>query len=176
MLDMKRMTALNVALFLAIAGTSTAILLAQREVPGELDIESIRVTFGGESQAAPAGGSSEARYPALGRKGIFDTIIQKPTPTPTPVPTPKPDPRLEEAIAEWRVDGVTKSLVFLSDKSKTEWEMTIGESKTIKFRGSDVVIILKSVNPKKGEATFSYTGPLEGEQQLMKSMFDDEEE
>jgi len=176
----QRLVAINAGMFLLVAGGAIALMSRSWPVPEEPPLERIqqRLENLASEVVTDKVADPEDHFPRFGAIPAFQDVITKPTPSPTPPPTPKPDPELAEAIKTWKLDGVAKGLVFVSDKqSKEEWIMTMKDpaslKKTKRFKNEDMEIILESVDAIQMTATFVYEGK-QGKQTLTKGMFDED--
>ena len=174
MIEPRRIGFMNMTLFGITVVLAVAVMAPKPAIP-IVDEDSLAWL---KDPGASASGPTKAPsvYPELGKVDPFRVVVPRPTPTPTPVPTPPPDPSLEEAVANWRVNGVLKTFAVFSDKqSKNEWTMKLGgEPLTATVDGHNIRVVLLSTDMKSGTVVLIFDGP-QGRQTVTKKVSDDDQ-
>jgi hypothetical protein len=150
---------LNCVLFVVIVGISVMMLRQENSLPGPPPVKELHLAVDQRLASEPANADSvTAQLEKLGTVNLFDTIIPAPTPAPSPTPEPPKPPPIEEVVKDWKLSAVLSSYaLFQNRRTKEDWQMKIGESKTERFRNKDVKVYLDLIEKKTWSATVRIT-------------------
>jgi hypothetical protein len=142
-----RIMILNCILFVGIVGIAVAILNQENALPGPPPVEELRDAVDNRLENEELTGDAQgAELARLGSVNLFDTIIPSPTPAPTPTPAPPEPPDINEVIKDWELKGVLRNVVvFHNRRTREDWNMRIGDTKTERFRNRDIQIELEAI-------------------------------
>ena len=153
----KHTTRLNVSLFMTAIVVATGIFSGRYQLPGPPPLDELDSTVNihlAQNGKPPTAGP--VLHPGVGGINFAAPLIPLPSPAPEPTPAPEIGPRLDDVIANWKLQAVLTRIAIVEDiKSRAVVQLKIGETKTVTFQNKNYDVKLQSIDKKKWSATLS---------------------
>ncbi|MBN1517392.1 hypothetical protein JXA32_12585 [Candidatus Sumerlaeota bacterium] len=110
-------------------------------------------------------------YASVGEKEVFRTLIATPTPPPPTPEPPKPFPNIDAALQHWKFVGPDSETQAIFDINGDYVYLTVGQPYSAPIGGTNLVVILDSVNTENPACTIKAQANNEDEEWTQRKQF-----